>query len=439
MFHRILISLGAIFAAADFAGAQCPDCDATCDSPLCDTCDSVTCCGFDRYFSDSPNLLGDWGGHRTSLAESGITFDADVSSFFFGNATGGLEQRFRYAGHSDYVTNLDFGKLGLQEGLFLKLRAEHRFGESINRDTGAVLPATVLADLPAIDTEEVLLTNVLFTQFLSERFALIFGKLDTLDGDMNAFAHGRGKSQFSNVGFVANPIALRTVPYSTLGAGFAILGEGGEPVFSFLALNPTDTASTAGFDELFADGVTLNAELRIPTEFGGLPGHQLFAGTWSSRTYTSLDQDPRVVLPQIPINQSTGSWSLYWNFDQYLHVDPCDPARGWGVFGRAGISDDDTNPLSWLLSFGVGGSSPLESRPNDTFGIGWYVAGTSDPLSQTLAPFLGQIGDGNVVELFYNFQVTPWLNVTPDVQVIAPARSNVDTAFVLGVRAVIEL
>lgn len=419
-------------------------CDIRCDSVLCDgsSCelaDCGSCDGIASDWCDSPFLLGDCGGHRSGLAECGITFDADVSSFFFGNTTGGLERRFRYAGHSDYVTNFDFGKLGLKQGLFLKLRAEHRFGEPINRDTGAVLPATVLADLPAADTEEVLLTNVLFTQLLSERFALIFGKLDTLDGDMNAFAHGRGKTQFSNVGFVANPIALRTVPYSTLGAGFSILGEGAEPIFSFLVLNPTDTASTSGFDELFAEGVTLNAELRLPTEFGGLPGHHLFAGTWSSRTYVSLDQDPRVVLPPIPINRSTGSWSLYWNFDQYLVVDPCDPTRGWGVFGRAGIADDDTNPLSWLISFGVGGSSPLESRPNDSFGIGWYIAGTSNPLAQTLAQFLGPVGDGNVVELFYNCQVTPWLSVTPDLQILAPARSSVDTAFVLGVRAVIEL
>lgn len=33
------------------------------------------------------------------------------------------------------------------------------------------------------------------------------------DGDTNAFAHGRGKTQFSNMGFVFNPIVSATVPY----------------------------------------------------------------------------------------------------------------------------------------------------------------------------------------------------------------------------------
>ncbi|TWT97736.1 Carbohydrate-selective porin, OprB family [Botrimarina colliarenosi] len=384
-------------------------------------------------------LTGDWWGNRSCLAEHGVTFDLDVAHFYQGVASGGLEQQFKYGGHGDYVTNVDFGKLGVQEGLFLKVRAEHRYGENVNGDTGAFLPVAVLADLPARDNDDLLITNFLFTQAFSERFAVFFGKLDTLDGDVNDFAHGRGKTQFSNVGFVANPIALRTIPYSTLGCGFAVLGEGGEPVFTYTVLNPTDTASTAGFDELFAEGVAMSAELRLPTEFYDMPGHQLFAGTWNNRDYVSLGQDPRVVLPNVPINETSGSWSLYWNMDQYLYVDPCDATRGWGFFGRAGIADQDANPLSWFLSFGLGGHNPTKGHEADTFGAGWYVAGSSDEIGPVLETLLGPIGDGHGVELFYNWQATPWLNVTPDLQVVVPARENVDTALVLGLRAVMRL
>ncbi len=384
-------------------------------------------------------LTGDWHGNRDWLASQGITFDLDVASFYQGIATGGLEQHFQYGGHGDYVTNVDFGKLGLQRGLFLKVRAEHRFGRNINTDTGAFLPAAVLADLPVVDSEELFLTNVLLTQAFSERFAVFFGKLDTLDGDVNAFAHGRGKTQFSNIGFVSNPIALRSIPYSTLGCGFSVLDEGGEPVFTYMLLNAIDTVETDGFSELFAEGVAMAAELRLATEFGGLPGHQLFAGTWNSRDYVELGQDPRLVLPNVPINEVVGSWSLYWNFDQYLHVDPAESSRGWGMFGRAGIGDDDTNPLAWFLSFGVGGHNPLSGRGADTFGVGWFVAATSDQIGPILEIPFGAISDGHGVELFYNWQATPWLNMTPDLQVIVPARENVDTALALGVRAVMKL
>jgi porin len=384
-----------------------------------------------------PKLTGDWHGCRDCYAQQGLTFDADVTQFYFGVTEGGLDRRFDYGGHGDYVLNADLGKLGLHEGLFLKLRAEHRFGESISDDTGAFLPATISPELPVRDSEEVYLTNVLFTQALSESFAVFAGKLDTLDGDLNAFAHGRGKDQFSNLAFVGNPLPLRTVPYSTLGAGFVMLREM-EPIFTFTVLNSTDTTRTSGFEELFEEGVTLSAEGRLPTKIWNMPGHQLFGGTWSSRDYVALGQDPRILIGTVPIQQQSGSWSLYWNFDQYLCVDPCDPKRGWGVFGRAGIADDEANPLAYFLSAGVGGNSMLRSRPADTFGIGYYYLGTSDQIGPILSTLLGPIGDEQGVELFYNIAVTPWFHLTPDLQVLMPAREQVDTAVVVGLRGKVD-
>ncbi|QEG02795.1 hypothetical protein Mal15_69160 [Stieleria maiorica] len=57
----------------------------------------------------------------------------------------------------------------------------------------------------------------MFTQFVTGSFAVYAGKLDTLDGDANAYASGRRISQCSNVDFIANPIVLRAVPYASLG------------------------------------------------------------------------------------------------------------------------------------------------------------------------------------------------------------------------------
>lgn len=368
---------------------------------------------------------------RGTLAENGITFQNNLTQFYFGNMAGGQEREFRYGGHGDYVTNFDFGKLGVQEGLFLKLRAEHRFGESLGRATGAILPSNVLADLPVVDREDLYLTNFIITQALSENFILFAGKVDSLDGDRNAFAHGRGMTQFSNSAFVANPIALRTVPYSTLGAGMAFLFEG-EPLLNFMVLNATDTARTTGIGELFEEGVTLASELRLPTNFFDLPGHQLIGGTWSSRNVVSLGQDPRIILPNVPIARQSGSWSLYWNYDQTLFGTK---ERGWGTFGRAGISDDSTNALAYFLSAGIGGASPVSGRENDTFGVGYYYSSTSNEIGPLLTAVLGGLGDGQGVEMFYNAAVTKSLNITPDFQVISPARQSLNTAVVAGIRA----
>ncbi len=379
-------------------------------------------------------LTGDWAGIRPLLGEEGISFQADSTLFYSGVASGGLDREFRFAGHNDYILNLDMGKLADHQGMFVKLRAEHRYGDSLAGATGALLPPQVVADLPVVDSENVYLTNVMITQMLSPQFGVFCGKIDTLDGDLNAFAHGRGKTQFSNISMVANPIVLRTLPYSTLGAGFFILGEEGTPLFAFNVINPTDTVRTSGFEELFAEGVTLAAEARIPVSVAGLPGHQLLGGTWSSREYVALDQDPRIILPQVPIARQSGSWSLYWNFDQYLVVDPENSRRGWGVFGRAGIADAGTNPLQHFLSFGVGGSSMICGRENDSFGVGWYYAGTSNDIAPFLANAGGGIGDGQGVEIYYDIEVTPWFHLTPDLQIIDPARQAIDTAVLAGFR-----
>ena len=42
------------------------------------------------------------------------------------------------------------------------------------------------------------------------------------------------------------------------------------------------------------------------------------------------------------------------------------------------------------------------------------------------------------VELYYNIAVTPWLHVTPDLQIISPAGKSVDTTVVAGLRVKID-
>lgn len=426
------------FVAGVLSIAHQPTCIWACD-PLCDcqAAASMTQSLYGGCLGERAKLTGDWHGMRTCLAQSGMVWDIDQTGFFFGVASGGREQDFTFAGHGDYVMNWDLGKAGIQEGLFVKLRGEHRYGESVSGFDGALLPSTIPTELPVADSDEVFLTNVLFTQFLSENFAVFGGKLDTLDGDVNAFAHRRGKEQFSNLAFVANPLLLRSVPYSTLGFGFSIVHEA-QPIFTFTVLNPTDTATTTGFEELFAEGVTLTGEGRIGYDWYGAPGHQLLGFSWSSRNYTSLGQDPRILLPSVPIDQQSGTWALYWNADQYLSMYDHAPDKGWGVFGRASIADEQANPLAYFIRAGIGGDSPICGRHQDKFGVGYYYLATSDEIGVFLQAALGTIGDGQGVEMFYNYEVTPWFHLTGDMQVLVPEVEELDTALLVGLRGKID-
>ena len=387
-------------------------------------------------YTMAPHLLGTTDGFRERLAAAGVTVLADNTGFYIGNTNGGFDQAFDYAGHGDYVLIADGGKLAGQEGLYLKLRAEHRYGETIVGNVGCFISPTLIADLPVYGSEQVYLTNVLLTQELTDAFSVFAGKLDTLDGDMNAFAHGRGKTQFSNMGFIFNPIVSATVPYSTLGAGFVAHPEDG-PMLMLTVLNSTDTTGTSGFGELFNDGVLVSAAVRVPTNWFDRPGHQLLGGTWNSRTYTSI-AEAYIPYPDVATPTTRGSWCLYWNFDQFLVVDPADDTRGWGPFGRAGIADETTSPIDMFLSFGVGGNVPGRRRPDDTFGIGWYYASASRQIGTLITSQFGPIGDGQGVECFYNYAVTPAVRITPDVQYVVPALRSAEPALIFGIRSLVS-
>ena len=189
---------------------------------------------------ESTSLTGDWFGRRSSLVENGVTFTGNATQFYSGVTNDGQRTGWRYGGHNDYIFNIDMDKAVGLKGNFVKIGAEHRYGQNINGLTGSILPANLAPSLPVPDSEKIYLTNVLITQFLSESFGVYFGKLDTLDGDMNAFAHGRGKDQFLNTSLATNPALLRVVPYSTLGAGMIFI-PGEDSIINIGVLNATDT------------------------------------------------------------------------------------------------------------------------------------------------------------------------------------------------------
>ncbi len=371
---------------------------------------------------------------RQALRSNGITFTNNLTNFYIGNTRGGNEQQFNFAGHGDYLTNFDIHKMGGPQGQFLQIRAEHRYGESITPASGALLPPVLATDIPVRDSEQLYLTNFLFTQALSESFAIYAGKLDTLGGMNDSLTSGRGIDQFSNLSLIGNPLGLRSVGYSSLGTGFAVLQEG-EKIFNFLIFNARDTTETDGFSELFADGVVLAPELKIPTNFMGLPGFQSLGGIWSSREFASLNQSPFFLLPEVPIARQSGTWALLYDFDQYLVVDPCNRKRGWGIFGRAGIADNETNPASYFLSAGLAGHSLMSSRPDDRFGAGWFHYGASSEIAPFVQNIVGPIRDGQGVELFYNLALNKRMFITADTQYLQSPLANVDNALLVGLRA----
>jgi porin len=211
-------------------------------------------------------------------------------------------------------------------------------------------------------------------------------------------------------------------------------------------VSATGKASTAGFDEL--NGPLLAGEGRVRTDFFGLTGHQLVGGMYSWKRYTSVDQRLGFVIENrrlVPVNTS---WSVYYNFDQYLYQPDKEKDQGFGLFGRFGASKADPVPAQYFYSIGVGAKGPFENRPLDQCGIGYYYASINNPVLQVPFTTRSFLRDEWGFEAYYNIALTPWLFVTPDIQVIGPAQKrevgtglrplsngeSVDTGTVLGFR-----
>ncbi|MCA9163277.1 MAG: carbohydrate porin [Planctomycetales bacterium] len=419
----------------------------------CDDCANIGCtdhwfasdagsyssgvCGTAGCLHCRETLTGDWFGYRTCLAESGLTLEADSTQFYQGVAHGGRRERFYYAGHNDLLFGFDLGKMLDVQGWSLTVRAEHRWGEPLARDAGVILPTALHAATPTPESDRLILTNVFFTGAVDENVTLLFGKIDTLDGDRNPFASGRGKTQFFNTSLLVPVNGLPTVPLATLGAG-AIFSVDGMPFAQLMVMNSSDTVTTSGFEDLFDNGAVILGSVNLPVPIAGKLGIHTLSGAWNTKTFTSLDQDGRIIIPNVPLIQTAGSWVVWWSGAQYLYQDPSDPMKGWGIFGRAGASDGAVNPIRYFFNAGIGGQSPFVGRERDLFGIGWFYNRFSNQIGPAATAALGLEAASTGVEIYYNYAVTPYFKVTPDLQIIEPGTNQANTATVVGIRAELD-
>ena len=405
-----------------------------------------------------PALTGDWLGGRNWLADHGVKFDAQVVSYLQGNAYGGrsTNSSLGFSGTADYAFNFDFRKMGLWPGGFARIRAETKFGQSINADAGAISPPNFNATLPMPgDPGLTTLTEYWIMQFVSEKLGFIAGQVDLtgLPGQ-NVFASDR-YGQFLNSSLWQNPVAISTVPYSTMAAGaFYAPTEWFEG--ATLICDSYGTATRSGFSEAFhgPQAVSVAQVMSFHIKPFGLPGTQRLSFSYSDRPRVGFeDLDGRLQLPGTraplvvraarrllasPDKQSDG-WAFWYDFDQYLFTEPEDPQQGWGVFGRFGWSPGEINPVESFYSLGLGGKGVIPTRDHDRFGLGYYMLNLTDDL-----PSFMHANAEQGVELFYNIEITPWLHITPDVQVIIHPGGATDSrarepAIVYGLRTQMNL
>jgi len=362
-------------------------------------------------------LSGNWGGLRDDLEEKGIVFSPCIEMGMFQNFLGGLETHNANAFSGLFDVNLcvDLDKLGAIPGGFFFIRSRSSWNNGLPADVGSLTHDQLVYG--SLGDQELFIDKWWYGQyFFDERLELRAGKLLTLINlvDRNAYAELR----FSNSGLIANP----TVPHrKSLGAYLKLkLCDWAD--FRLLAVDADQTDSTRCADvqsALHGPGNYIGyGELvvapKIVSSKGDLPGHYRI-GTWyDGRTKTRFIDDMGGLLAD---RQTSDDMGFYVSFDQLVFKESDEPAdkQGLGAFFRCGYAHPEYNPINHFWSVGLEYLGMIPGREQDHIGFG--VA--QSIMSKTLRHNVDAFADRETVyELFYEYQLTPCISITPDVQVI---------------------
>ena len=396
------------------------------------------------------NLTGDWGGLRTDWAQKGIQFEIDGVAWLDTVVNGGKSNDAEFGGNLQYDLDIDLMRAGILPGAVIQVRAESRFGTSGILNTGQIVPNNTAALSPTNYSDfdegyDIALTQLSYSQFFSEHFGVIVGKLDMYGkGSPNEFMGGRGRTQFMNWNLnFATPALF--VPASTIGAGAIILPNENLTLTS-LVVRGTDCTRSNCFDDLDDSGVVSVTTASYQYTIGDLPGGVngmaafFFDGNFTDINSIAIGLNDGVV--GLTGSEKSSSWFTNINFWQYLSVEQASEGpvnlldgvpdhKGWGVFGSLSFADPDTNPWKTSISFGIGGRGVIPGRPNDLFGIGGFY---NDLASVRILQAIGFREDYAGMEAFYNFAITPAMGLSANIQYLPSVEPNVDDSTMISGR-----
>jgi hypothetical protein len=202
-----------------------------------------------------------------------------------------------------------------------------------------------------------------------------------------------------------------------------------------------DLAKNA-FDRLNLYGIVIFAH-----KIGNLPGQSWGQANWTNKPKIDLTSPFGQLAPSgvpqavgvllgtpsaqaLPINYKGESWVTIGNVSQYLFVKDQpgavagklgsgQPLRGIGLIGRIGYAPEGTNPITRDASAALFANGLSDHRRDDSFGLGTYHNGISQPLKNDIARLTGAtstLKNEEGLEAFYSVAITPAMRLIPSYQ-----------------------
>ncbi len=400
-------------------------------------------------------LLGDLFGLRTALAKYGVSLAIQETSEGLGNVTGGVRQGVDYDGLTQIELQMDTQRAFGWHGGLLNVSALDIHGRNLSADD--------LDNLQTVSGIEAdrgpRLWELWYDQKLlpEDRLSIRIGQ-QSADQEFIVNANG---SYFLNTMFgwpmvpsADLPGGGPAYPLSALGVRFKYRPI--NPVNLLVGVFSGSPAPTSVGDPQRADrsglafpldrGVLVITELQITDPAigsmvypgGGAPlGHTWRIGAWyDSESFDDLRYDTSGQSLAAPASnglpaQHRANWSVYAIDDQMIWRKADNPNRSISIFARVmGAPEADRNLVTFSFDGGVVYHDPLPNRADDTVGlgvgfarVGAQAAGLASDTAAVLAQtqpglYRGAPGGEAFVELTYQYQLRPWWQLQPDLQVI---------------------
>ncbi len=403
-------------------------------------------------------MFGDPGGLRTKLYEHGFTLDAQLTQVYQGVTSGGNASgngSGSYNGLLEINSTLDTAKLGLWSGGLIAATFQASFGDPLQSEAGNVSAVNMTPFWPKpFDNGSTYLTEYYLFQGLPHNMELIAGRLDPTNYlDKNTFANNP-ESQFLNASLNNMLLWGNFLSFSTYAAIFVAPVTKGVKIAVAGWTPNTEPGDDAG--DWTDYGVVANP--MIDYHLGGLPGAVQAVIAYSSKDAAALDNprlDPGLITGG-DLPEKDDNWLFTINGEQYLWTpkgasvprakggrkeDFFVPTQdfavnppGVGLFYRVAYCPEDRNLWNINVSGGLGARGIIPGRPYDRMGIGAYAMFASDDFKDDSPILDALLRDEYGVEAYYNFAITPWLQLTADVQWISPGIKPSDDGWVLGSR-----
>lgn len=367
-------------------------------------------------------------GFKEKLAEDGFKLSASVTGITQGLLGGDGDKTWDASGHADLLFDVDFDKLGLNSGTTLKTHTEMRIASPQGGFGGQLLPGNVQALVPTTDAGDIEVTSFHIQQRIGKSSVLMLGKINSLDlmaGD--PFFGGSGQQRFMHLAFAAPPSGV--VPVTMIGG--VLSHRAGQYSITAMAFDPEDRTTKYGFGGLFQSGVNLSLGVTWGGEVEGRATTLGITGTYSTKTGQNLGD---ILIPgAIGTSLKKGSFNLALAGSHILKESPVKAGKGLGFYYKVAVADGNPNLIQSSFIGGFSGHAMIKGRPDDSFGLGFFAYNISNVLQDAVVP-LGNFQDEKGMEAWYSFALMPNVKLTPDIQIIDPARGDRSTAIIGALR-----